>query len=117
MIDHICLIVKNLEESRRYYERIFDMESQPSNRDNSTVLLENKEIHFFITERDFPKEYMEMQHISIQTESIEEKKKELIRKGITSFATGEFKQFKYHKYRWIEWRDLNGIRLEYVELV
>ena len=55
MIDHVCLVVNNLEESRKYYERILNMESRKSNTDSKTILLENEEVHFFITERDFPK--------------------------------------------------------------
>lgn len=117
MIDHVCLIVNNLEESQKYYERILNMESRKSNTDSKTILLENKEVHFFIIERDFPREYIEMQHISIQTESIEIKKQELVEKGITELTMGEFRQFRYHNYKWIEWRDPDGIRLEYVESI
>ena len=62
MIDHVCLIVNNLEESRKYYERILNMENRESNTDSKTILLENKEVHFFIIERDFPREYIEMQN-------------------------------------------------------
>jgi len=40
-----------------------------------------------------------------------------VEKGITELTMGEFRQFRYHNYKWIEWRDPDGIRLEYVESI
>jgi hypothetical protein len=33
------------------------------------------------------------------------------------FETGKFEGFEYQNYYWVVWRDPDGIRLEYVELI
>ncbi|HSQ42716.1 MAG TPA: VOC family protein [Fibrobacteraceae bacterium] len=117
MIDHVCLIVTSLERSKSYYEKILGLESRESPTDGKLLLLENKEIHFFLLERPASKEFLALQHLSIQTDSLERKKAELIRNGICDFTQGRFDLFQYRNYQWIEWRDPDGIRLEYVELI
>ncbi|ULQ58620.1 VOC family protein [Brucepastera parasyntrophica] len=117
MIDHICLLVKNLDKSKTYYETVFSLSGKRHPADASVYMLENRDIHFFIMETDAPDQFIREQHLSIEIESIEKAEKILAECGITDYEKGIFNAFDYRNYKWIEWRDSNGIRLEFVEYI
>jgi len=114
-IDHICLLVSNLEKSREYYEKLFDVVCKFHPKDNRTLMLESDKIHFFIKEISMPSVFYENQHLSFVTTKIDIIPEKLKQCNIENFETGVFDGFQYDNYKWIEWRDPDGIRLECIE--
>ena len=117
MIDHVCLIVRDVLKSKEYYEMIFDVKGRPHPRDDKTYMFESPGIHFFLIQADCPRDFLEKQHLSIRTNNLEMAKKVLEDKGITQFEIGCFQDFIYTNYKWLEWRDPDGIRLEFAEVI
>lgn len=116
-IDHICLWVRSLEESRDYYESLFNIECKPREGDNRTLIVESPEIHFFISEDStLPDDFFARQHLSLRVSSLAEVIRHLELLGITDYETGEISFMQYQNYMWCEWRSPEGIRLECVEL-
>lgn len=113
-IDHICLLVKNLNETQKYLEALFDFEIHPKPNSEKILMVENEYIHFFIQEENFSSEFLKEQHLSFKVDNIDIVAKKLDNMRIKS-ESGEFKDFKYDNYKWIEWNDLNGIRFECIE--
>ncbi|MHB8127003.1 MAG: VOC family protein [Desulfitobacteriaceae bacterium] len=116
-IDHICLIVSNLEKSREYFEKLFNVSCKFHPRDKNTLMAETNKIHFFLKEVNMPFEFYENQHLSfevINIDSIEEKLKE---NNIKDFEIGTFDDFQYNNYKWLEWRGPDNIRLECIQKI
>jgi len=115
-IDHTCLIVTSLEKARQHYESLFDFSFQPREGDPSTLAVESSNVHFFITQvPNAPPAFLQLQHISFRVEDLEGVIKRLRAKGVDSFKSGEVNFFTHNNYRWCEWRDSDGIRVECVE--
>ncbi len=51
-IDHICLWVRCLQESKGYYERVFGVVCRPREGDPKTLAFESENIHFFMSENE-----------------------------------------------------------------
>jgi len=116
-IDHICLLVKSIERSQKYYERLFDFSCKRRPEDPKTLIVESKNIHFFITElENISEEIITKQHISYEVDHLTEIVKFLESESI-EFKTGEVNSFKHKNYKWCEWRDPDGIRVECVEII
>ena len=115
--DHICLLVSNLEKSRGYYEKLFNVICRFHPKDNKMLMLETSKIHLFLKEIKMPSEFYENQHLSFETLNIDMVAEKLKQSGIENFEIGVFKNFKYSNYKWIEWRDPDGIRLECIEKI
>jgi len=113
-IDHICLLVNDLEETKDYLESLFNLEIRRKTGTENILLCENRHLHFFIKQKDLPADFLSEQHLSLTVKSIEVIKNKLKRFKI-KFETGEFSEFQYNNYKWIEWRDKNGIRFECIE--
>ena len=114
-IDHVYLYVNSIEESRRYYEQIFDVKCSVRADREKMLLVENEAIHFFMIEDgSIPKEFVQKQHISFEVPDIQEIMKALGEKGI-DFNEGKTVIFKNNNYQWCEWLDVNGINIECVE--
>ena len=71
-IDHICLWVKSLAETKSYYERVFGVTCIPRVGDENTLVVESENIHFFISESKNGGELISKQHISFEVESLEQ---------------------------------------------
>ncbi len=117
MIDHIVIMVSDITQSKEYYKNLFQLDVKAHPTDNNIIMLENSEIHFFMIETNFSKEVLNKQHLSITTDSIDKSRSLLIKNGIIDFKEGTFLSFKYRNYKWIEWNDPDGIRLEFVEIL
>lgn len=115
-IDHVCLLVSNLEKARGYYQSIFGLTIRPHPTVDKTLLCEDENIHFFLEEVAFPREFLAKQHLSLRVTDRQKIVDTLQSLGIP-FETGMFRAFKYRNYYWVEWRDPDGIRLECVELI
>jgi catechol 2,3-dioxygenase-like lactoylglutathione lyase family enzyme len=115
-IDHICLLVSDLEKSQRYYEKFFNVVCKPHPTDTSTLMVESPYIHFFIKEINSPQTFLEYQHLSFKVPTLDHIIRELRTNNI-GHKVGMFTHFKYSNYRWVEWRDPDGIRLECIELL
>ena len=116
-IDHICLLVSNLEKSREYYEKLFNVICKFHPKENKMLMLETNKIHLFLKEIKMPSEFYENQHLSFETLNIDVVAEKLKQCGIRNFEIGVFKNFQYNNYKWIEWRDPDGIRLECIEKI
>jgi len=115
-IDHICLMVNDLNKFRKYYEKYFGFEFNlhPNNKDIWAV--ESKGIHFFVKEVSYPDEFVKSQHLSLLVDDIESVLK-ILKENNIKFNSGEFHEFKYKNYKWVEWLDSEGIRIECVERI
>jgi catechol 2,3-dioxygenase-like lactoylglutathione lyase family enzyme len=116
-IDHICLLVKSIERSQKYYEKLFDFSCRRRPEDPKTLIVESENVHFFITElENIPEEMITQQHISFEVDHLNEIVN-LLKSESIEFKTGEVNIFKHKNYKWCEWRDPDGIRVECVEIV
>lgn len=70
-IDHVCLVVSNLEKSRKYYEKLFNVICKAHPKDKKTLMLETNKVHFFLKEIKMPSEFYENQHLSFETLNID----------------------------------------------
>lgn len=116
-IDHVCLRVHSVSESREYYERIFGFTCTPKEGDNLTLLVESNTIHFFIRQTDNAHDFISNQHIAFEVDSLDQVVGNLETSGITDYKTGEVRFFAHKNYKWCEWKDPGGIRLECVEII
>ena len=115
-IDHATLLVRSLERSKEYYERIFGFTCWERRDSPGTLVLESEHVHFFLVEdADAPDEYLRKQHISFQVENLDQAMERLRRLGVTEYETGKVAFFQNRNYAWCEWRDPDGIRLEFVQ--
>ena len=115
-IDHICLLVSDLEIARAYYHSLLGLKVSRHPTVSNTYMCETENIHFFIEEVDFPKAFLAKQHLSLRVPDVQTIMDTLQSLNIP-FETGKFEGFEYHNYYWVEWRDPDGIRLECVELI
>ncbi len=46
-IDHICLLVSDLNRAKRYYEKLFGAKCRLRENDPKTLIFEAKNVHFF----------------------------------------------------------------------
>lgn len=113
-IDHIYLLVSDLERSKRYYERLFNIVCRPHPNDNLTLIVESPFVHFFIKKINGDLNLESNQHISFRVSELDHVIEELEKNKI-SYKTGIFKHFTYRKYKWVEWEDPDRIRLECIE--
>lgn len=117
-IDHTCLIVSSLANTRRYYERLFEFSFYFREGDPNTLVVESAPVHFFMTQiPDVPATFLQLQHISFRVQSLEDVTKRLQAAEIDHYETGIVDFFTHNNYRWCEWRDPDGIRLECIELI
>ena len=116
-IDHVCLWVNSLSEAKSYFERVFGFVCKHRANDNSTLVVESENVHFFISETKNENNFLAKQHLSFEVESIAHVISALKEMGITEFDQGEVSFFAHRNYKWCEWRGPNGIRLECVEII
>jgi len=115
-IDHTCLIVTSLAASRDYYRRLFDFTFAPREGDPDTWAVESGAVHFFLTQvPDTPPEFLRRQHLSFRVENLDDAIARLAAAGVADRTTGRVDFFRQNNYRWCEWRDPDGIRLECVQ--
>ena len=116
-IDHICLWVSSLETSKYYYETLFGVTCMPRDNDPSTLVVESEFVHFFITEDTEGSDFLSKQHLSFEVDSLDEVITSLKDFGINDYQTGTINFFSKRNYKWCEWRDPDGIRIECVEII
>jgi len=116
-IDHVCLWVRSLPEAQRYYEKLFGVVCTPREGDPTTLVVESEDIHFFISENEAENVFLSKQHISFEVESLDDAISTLKEMGIADYKVGEVNFFAHKNYKWCEWRDPSGIRLECVEMI
>jgi len=116
-IDHVCLWVRSLSEAKDYYGKVFNFECRYRENEQNTLIVESDKVHFFLSEEKMEILFLSKQHISFTVESISEVVDNLSKLGITDYTVGKVDCFKRHNYKWCEWRDPSGIRLECVEMV
>ena len=116
-IDHVCLWVTSLPEARTYYEKVFGAVCRPRQGDDNTLAVETESIHFFISESADDSDFISKQHLSFEVASLEQVIRSLNQMGISDYEQGEVTFFARKNYRWCEWRDPSGIRLECVEII
>lgn len=116
-IDHICLWVTSLQESKDYYEKLFGLVCTPREDDKSTLSVESESIHFFMSESKNEDEFIHKQHLSFEVESLDSVIETLHKMGISDYKRGKVTFFVHKNYQWCEWKDPSGIRLECVEIL
>ena len=116
-IDHVCLWVRSLPEAKNYYEKIFGFTCTPRKNNENTLVVESETIHFFISESSNGGEFISKQHLSFEVESLEQVISTLNEMGVSDYQQGEVNFFAHKNYKWCEWRDPSGIRLECVEII
>jgi len=115
-IDHVCLWVRSLSEAKVYYEKLFDFISTPREGDSTTLVVESEDVHFFLSECTDGNAFLSRQHISFEVSSLKQVIENLDASGISDYEIGEVSFFTHKNYKWCEWRDPSGIRLECVEM-
>ncbi len=113
-IDHVCLVVRSLDKTRAFYEQLFDFRFRPREGDPNTLVVESAHVHFFLTQSPNATEaFVRMQHLSFSVDDLEPVMARLKAAG-HELTVGEVSFFHFNNYRWCEWRDPDGIRLECV---
>ncbi len=115
-IDHICLWVRSLEISKKYYEKLFSVACFAREGDDKTLVVESSSVHFFISENNENADFLKKQHLSFEVERLANVTGHLTHLEI-DYSVGEVGFFKNRNYKWCEWRDPDGIRLECVETI
>lgn len=116
-IDHVLLWVRSVSESKKYYEKVFGFTCTLRADNESTLVVESDNVHFFMSEFEKENEFISKQHISFEVDSLKEVISNLKYMDISDFDVGEINIFQNRNYKWCEWRDPNGIRLECVEVL
>jgi catechol 2,3-dioxygenase-like lactoylglutathione lyase family enzyme len=116
-IDHVCLWVRSLSEAKSYYEKVFGFVCKPREGDATTLVVESENVHFFISEEAAENSFLSRQHLSFEVDSLEHVISALNEMGISDYEQGEVRFFSHRNYKWCEWRDPSGIRLECVEMI
>ncbi len=116
-IDHVCLAVSSLVRAQEYYERVFGATCKLRDDDPTTLVVEAAHVHFFLLESHANPEFLSAQHLSLRVNSLEVVISTLNALGINEYETGVVDFFEHDNYRWCEWRDPDGIRLECVEIL
>ena len=116
-IDHVRLWVRSLPEARAYYERVFGFDCAPREGDDATLVVESEDIHFFLSENAGDAEFLSKQHISFEVTSLAQVIASLDEMGISDYQVGKVSFFRHRNYKWCEWRDPSGIRLECIEVI
>ena len=116
-IDHICLWVRSLEASKEYYQTLFGVTCSPRDGDENTLVVESDCVHFFISENSDDDAFIDKQHLSFEVENLDDVTRHLDKLNIQNYKTGEVGFFKNRNYKWCEWLDHDGIRLECVEII
>ena len=116
-IDHVCLWVRSLSEAKDYYERVFGFVCTPRAEKDATLVVESESIHFFLRESKTDSAFLSKQHISFQVDSLNQVIESLKALNVSDYELGEVSCFVHENYKWCEWRDPSGIRLECVEPV
>ena len=115
-IDHDCLLVTSISRSKSYYKRVFDFNCTSRSDDPKTLLVESPNIHFFISEvHGVSTDFLSKQHLSFEVDNSDHVVSALEELGISDYETGEFRISQHRNYKWCEWRDPDGIRIECVE--
>ena len=115
-IDHVTLHVQNLDRAKSYYEEVFGFScSELPGVDPRVLQLESPAVHLFIVESTaMDPECVRRQHVSFEVESLAGVIAELDASG-EPYQLGEYSGFQTRNYRWCEWRDPEGVRVECVE--
>ncbi len=92
------------------------MTCRPREGDPRTLIVESQNVHFFISENEGDDRFIARQHLSLRVASLADVTAHLGNLGITDYTVGEVRFFARSNYKWCEWRDPDGIRLECVEL-
>ena len=116
-IDHVCLWVYSLTDSKTYYEKVFCFSCSYRDEHENTLIVESDDVHFFLCEYREKNDLINKQHISFNVDSLDKVVQSLISLGITDYKQGKVDCFSDKNYKWCEWRDPSGIRLECVELI
>jgi len=116
-IDHVCLWVRSLPEAKHYYEKVFGVVCTPRENDENTLVVESESIHLFLSGCKNGSDFLSKQHISFEVESLNNVIEALQEMGISDYQVGEVSFFVHRNYKWCEWRDPSGIRLECIERV
>lgn len=114
-IDHVRLWVRSISEAEDYYQKVFGVICVPRKGDDKTLVVESENIHFFLSESEDENEFLSKQHLSFEVESLDQVIESLKELGISDYDVGEVDFFVHNNYKWCEWRDPSGIRLECVE--
>ena len=116
-IDHICLWVSSLTTSKEYYEKLFNIKCATRQGDAKTLVVESDFIHFFISEHEEKSgsAFLKKQHLSFSVEQLDDVVRYLEELNI-EYVLGDVDFFKNRNYKWCEWRDPDGIRLECIEI-
>lgn len=112
-IDHTTLLVSDISKSKEYYSEILQLKCNMLSSDDKVLTVESENVHFFIIEDKNITNYSN-QHLSFNVNCIMDVIHLLDLKKI-NYKTGIFREFKYIKYKWVEWNDPDGIRLECTE--
>ncbi len=115
-IDHTTLFVRSIERSKAYYQRLFAVDCKVREDSPGTLVVESPHIHFFLVEDpEAPADFVAKQHLSLQVDDLDQAMEILADRGVTGTSAGEVTFFRHNNYRWCEWRDPDGIRLECVQ--
>jgi len=115
-IDHVTLYVRDLDAVRPYYEEVFGFScSELRTEAGRGLQLETDSVHLFIVEApERDPGSVRMQHVSFEVAELGAVARQLDSRG-EAYETGQYSGFRSRNYRWIEWRDPEGIRVECVE--
>lgn len=117
-IDHVCLTVTDLARAGDYFQRVFAFECHSHPTAGGMLIVESPCVHFFLREeRTAPAEFLSQQHLSFRVPNLDQVVARLAEEPQAVYELGEVAFFKYHNYKWCEWRGPDRIRLECIEVI
>ena len=115
-IDHVTLYVHSIDRVKEFYCEVLGlMATKVEDNEGKYLTLENEYLHFFVIEDAVVSpEFISKQHLSFAVDQLDDVIERLNHQKI-AYQVGTYNGFKYQNFRWCEWLDPEGIRLECVQ--
>ncbi len=87
-IDHVCLMVSDLNRAKSYYELLFGAKCRLREDKPKMLIVEAKNVHFFLSESETDTAFQSMQHLSLQVSNLADVISKLEALEIAEYETG-----------------------------
>lgn len=71
-IDHVVLLVTDLDQSQAYYEALFNFQGHSHATTADTRMVESPHLHFFFIEMQLPDQFRRQQHLSLRVDNYDD---------------------------------------------
>lgn len=116
-IDHVTLSVSNIEQTRKFYNALFQIEFEKHKENSFNLLKVNIPVWFVQWEKQYPRDRFDerrigLDHIAFHLDTLEELKKFVSRLKEMGVKTVGLERFA-GKYPYVAFRDPDNIQTEF----